>query len=1246
MKTSQWMRVLFCLPPLVFGTGVWGQAISRATMIAQTKPAVVYITVTVQAEWMGVEKKGRATGTGFLIDPAGYVVTNAHIIPQSIAYTFEGRKIERPAKVTSLNVILNSGTANEQTYPAGVVQSDVANDIALLQLRGHGGNLPYLQLGDSDALVETMPVIALGYPFGEQLGPEITVTAGAVTSLRRGRRNLLEKIQLDASVNPGNSGGPLVDERGVVVGVIQAIVAGAQEINFAIPINLVKGLLQQWQIPFHEAPPPQEQPPAPAATPVSHQTVAGVSAAEGAKIAVADFQCRIPDQADLGWSVAENLRTALSRERVFTVVERAQLEKVLEELQLQATGVVDSETALKVGKALGATMVVIGSVTKIGNTYTLNTRFVNVETGTVEHADALTCRSLDDLPQAIEDLVAQITGRKRPEPPAAVAVSHPAGERPEAHKPTPSEQPPRPAPREEPRPTPLLEAARTWPVVFEDSFAADYLGEFADEEAERGYKNGEYVLTVKRKDLTFFAPYKGLELGDFELTVTTRQISGPDDNYYGVMFRLQDANNFYLFNISGDGYYQVLKRKNGEFSSVKRWTPSKAINQGNATNTLRLICLGPQFALFVNGRLVDEVEDPDLASGAIALAVGSNQEGSLSVAFDNLQIRAPGNPSVPRLRPTAPGRPTPTPSPAAGEVLFQDDFSNPRSGLGSHRSAKSERDYRNGEYVFFVHQPQLTVFADYKEMEFEDFELTVEARKVSGPDDNEMGVMFRFQDIENFYLYNISSDGYYQLRKREGGEFTDLVRWTRTGAIHQGKARNLLKVVCVGEEISLYVNDTLLSVVRDGTFPRGRIALSAGTLEQGEVQVAFDNLVVRRPGVGRPEGPPREEGEIIFRDDFSDPRSGLGEYRDRNSERGYQNGEYVIKVREKDITIYADYEKRVFDDFDLTVTVRQISGPLDNYFGLLFRMTDVNNWYAFNISGDGYFQIRKRTAGDFRNVVRWTRTRFVNQGNATNHLRLVCQGDEISVYVNGHHLATVQDNDHRRGRIALAAGSNEAGDLRVAFDNLVVRRIGGGRPQPREEEEESPYLIEVELEDDFSDPSSGLGQFADANSIRGYQEGVYVIGTSKGDTAIYADYEQHTFDDFLLQVATLHVSGPVDNYYGVIFRMRDVNNFYVFNISSDGYFQVRKRKNKEFTDLVRWTKSDLIKQGVGGVNQLQVLCVGSTIAVFINGEKVAEVEDEDFRRGRIALTAGTNEGGEMMLVAFDNLTVARVRPRR
>ncbi|HIE50425.1 MAG TPA: hypothetical protein EYP85_01585, partial [Armatimonadetes bacterium] len=120
MKTSQWMRVLFCLPPLVFGTGVWGQAISRATMIAQTKPAVVYITVTVQAEWMGVEKKGRATGTGFLIDPAGYVVTNAHIIPQSIAYTFEGRKIERPAKVTSLNVILNSGTANEQTYPAGV----------------------------------------------------------------------------------------------------------------------------------------------------------------------------------------------------------------------------------------------------------------------------------------------------------------------------------------------------------------------------------------------------------------------------------------------------------------------------------------------------------------------------------------------------------------------------------------------------------------------------------------------------------------------------------------------------------------------------------------------------------------------------------------------------------------------------------------------------------------------------------------------------------------------------------------------------------------------------------------------------------------------------------------------------------------------------------------------------------------------------------------------------------------------
>ena len=193
----------------------------------QVSPAVVHIAsrvITLSFFWGPIPQEG--TGSGFVIDKEGHIVTNNHVV--------EG--------ADEVEVTLSDGTR----VPAEVVGTDPFNDLAVIKINVPSAKLYPVELGSSADLRVGQRAIAIGNPFGL----DRTLTTGVISSLGRpleaeNGRVIYNVIQTDAAINPGNSGGPLLDSRGRVIGVNTAIRTGAENIGFAVPVDTVKRVVPE-----------------------------------------------------------------------------------------------------------------------------------------------------------------------------------------------------------------------------------------------------------------------------------------------------------------------------------------------------------------------------------------------------------------------------------------------------------------------------------------------------------------------------------------------------------------------------------------------------------------------------------------------------------------------------------------------------------------------------------------------------------------------------------------------------------------------------------------------------------------------------------------------------------------------------------------------------------------------------------------------------------------------------------------
>jgi serine protease Do len=205
-------------------------SLSVPDIVQLLRPSVVRIqTEGASLDMLGRPVPTQGVGTGVIIDQEGHIVTNDHVVTLDSGLA------------SHITITLSDG----RTLTAQVVGTDAPTDLAVLKI--DATNLTPATLGDVSDLQVGEEVVAIGYALDLPGGP--TVTRGVVSAkgriIQEAPYSISDAIQTDASINPGNSGGPLVDDHGEVVGIDTAIVAQAQNIGFAISIDLAKPLVQE-----------------------------------------------------------------------------------------------------------------------------------------------------------------------------------------------------------------------------------------------------------------------------------------------------------------------------------------------------------------------------------------------------------------------------------------------------------------------------------------------------------------------------------------------------------------------------------------------------------------------------------------------------------------------------------------------------------------------------------------------------------------------------------------------------------------------------------------------------------------------------------------------------------------------------------------------------------------------------------------------------------------------------------------
>ncbi len=438
----------------------------------------------------------------------------------------------------------------------------------------------------------------------------------------------------------------------------------------------------------------------------------------------------------------------------------------------------------------------------------------------------------------------------------------------------------------------------------------------------------------------------------------------------------------------------------------------------------------------------------------------------------SLSSTAPAAPSTPTRVPLLPttestAKPTrppvgaqslPTKAPATDEPLatlepsssatsdrFVDDFSDPSSGWDVNSGPEGSVGYENGEYVIQVDKVDYNLWAN-PGRKFDDALVGVTVR----PDDNsataDMGVICRYQDTDNFFYGEITSDGFYGINQLKNGALSILTgggKLQRSAVIRQDAQANHVQFLCAGNHFTLIVNDQFVDGIEADAPASGDVGLIAGTFDKGGARVRFDDFSAVLPPPGTEVGSIQPGGNVLFSDDFGDPKSGWDVRKTDNGASGYRAGRYFISVDKPKYQLWSSPGRSFQGDVVVEVTAGLASGPEENEMGVICRYQDGQNFMYSSIGTDGYYAIVEIKDDQTKILTgngKFVQSDAIPTNGESYTIRLACEGDTYTLFVNGKQIDSATSEAFTSGDAGLLAGTFDQGGVEVLFDDFRVSK--------------------------------------------------------------------------------------------------------------------------------------------------------------------------------------------------------------
>lgn len=387
-------------------------------------------------------------------------------------------------------------------------------------------------------------------------------------------------------------------------------------------------------------------------------------------------------------------------------------------------------------------------------------------------------------------------------------------------------------------------------VVLEDTFESNqnnwHTGVEDDEYGHTEYSltDGYYRITQEAAQNVFiWSKLRDTDFDNFVMSVEATPGDYTAPFGYGLTLRENFEGDLYVFELNTDGDFTVGAHQGGEWKTLQDWSPAEgAVADG--PNQLTVRALDSSLTFSVNGQEVATIEDYALDRGVIGLGLELFEAGDkATIDFDNLVVQSL----------SSAGQALVQSDNGSSAILFEDTFDSDSSGwaTGKFKDEYSQNEIviQDGRYTMSVNSnPDKYSYVEklLPNRRFDDFILTVEATPRDVEAHYSYGVAFREDEDGRVYVLEIGNDGYYAVLLYDE-EWKNLKDWSTSPAIQPGETHKLM-VSAVGETLTFYVNDVLLTTLQDDTLSEGEVGLVVDMAEGGKsATVDFDNLVIREP---------------------------------------------------------------------------------------------------------------------------------------------------------------------------------------------------------------------------------------------------------------------------------------------------------------------------------------------------------------------------------------------------------------